>query len=44
MLSCDIFGKVFFLIFYFQADNGVFNAVDWDGWLYGLGMPPAKPK
>ncbi|KAL4226486.1 Leukotriene A-4 hydrolase [Mactra antiquata] len=35
-----------YLLSYFseQASSGVFDGVDWDGWLFGEGMPPVKPK
>ncbi|XP_060565007.1 leukotriene A-4 hydrolase-like isoform X2 [Ruditapes philippinarum] len=32
-----------FTYFHEQAAAGVFDKVDWDGWLYGVGMPPVKP-
>ncbi|XP_053377256.1 leukotriene A-4 hydrolase-like isoform X1 [Mercenaria mercenaria] len=35
-----------FLLSYFheQTAAGVFDNVDWDGWLYGVGMPPVRPR
>lgn len=33
-----------FLYRYFKDKVDILNAVDWNGWLYTPGMPPAKPK
>ncbi|XP_062515837.1 leukotriene A-4 hydrolase-like [Corticium candelabrum] len=42
-VTTDQWKHHFLTYFHKQAEQGVFSEVDWDGWLFGHGLPPCKP-